>query len=713
MTTFPVRVLCACLVALFLLGAGRAEAAVRGLVVTAEGQPVEHARVDVLAGESTAWTNLRGEFVFPGLEPPVELVVSHPRFHVVTVTVEAGAADSVEVALAAKQEIFEEIAVSANRGESGFSPVSVASTVIEPDESLSPPATLTEIVSEIPAVSENGQGGIFQTYSIRGVSRQRVMTLVSGMRIVGERRAGVSASFVDPLLMGAVDVIRGPSSTFWGSGALGGVVQLFPREFSGWSVDTGYVAQGDERFLAAGWGENGWSLGLAHRAAHNAEAPNGEELNTRFQQTSGTLSKAWGEGRYRYEIQAIASLGRDIGKSNTDYPEEVATYPEEQHLLVRFGLRSESKWSLDAWVHPNSLDTRVVDDNAQSNLTNEAFDLGFNWQRQFTFGGSSSARFGLDYYGRRSVNAVETTTLFGPQESDQQALGLTQQTLDDGGQDEAGLYGAAEWNVGKVVIMAGARFAWQQQKNADRQSTDDTAITGFAGLVAPLGAGFEVVANAGTGLRFPSLSERYFSGVTGRGFVEGNPALEPERSLNVDAGLRWYGSKLFVAGYVFNNDISDYVERVELAEDLLTFVNLTKGTIRGVELDAAYQLAADWSLTFGGHDIRGESEDGEDLADIPPRRLFAGLRWSGGRWELAGRWEHRFDKTDVGSGEKPIPAVDLVSASVSFRISDELAISLTGANLLDEEYFNSADRKNTWSPGRGVGLALRWRPDSE
>ena len=92
--------------------------------------------------------------------------------------------------------------MTAAPGEDNFSPVSVDATVIEPEDLAAPPSTLTEMVAEAPAVSQNGQGGIFQTYSIRGVSRQRVMTLVSGMRIVGERRAGVSASFLDPRLMG-------------------------------------------------------------------------------------------------------------------------------------------------------------------------------------------------------------------------------------------------------------------------------------------------------------------------------------------------------------------------------------------------------------------------------------------------------------------------------------------------------------------------------
>ena len=79
-----------------------------------------------------------------------------------------------------------------------------------------PFVSIADLVAEAPGVSQNGQGGLFQTYSVRGVSRQRILTLVEGMRIVGERRAGVSASFLDPLLLGSVEVVRGPSSTYWG-----------------------------------------------------------------------------------------------------------------------------------------------------------------------------------------------------------------------------------------------------------------------------------------------------------------------------------------------------------------------------------------------------------------------------------------------------------------------------------------------------------------
>ena len=212
-----------------------------------------------------------------------------------------------------------------------------------------------------------------------------------------------------------------------------------------------------------------------------------------------------------------------------------------------------------------------------------------------------------------------------------------------------------EWNVGRAVVLAGGRFTYQNQENASEPSTSDNALTGFAGLVVPLGAGFELASNLGSGLRFPSLSERYFSGTTGRGEVVGNPDLDPERSLNFDIGLRWYGEKLFVSGFVSRNEISDYIERVEIEPSLLTFVNLTSGTITGFEYTGFYQFDEHWSVHFGGHLFEGLDDMDDPLADIPANRFNLGGVWRQGPWSTEVRWEERSDINDPGPGEKSVP----------------------------------------------------------
>jgi len=387
--------------------------AIEGAVSTAAGTAIEHVQIEVEGDGKAVFTGRTGEFRVKDIEPPATLFFSHPRFETLVLEVDPAAVQPLAVTMVAKQEVYEEIAVTAAPGEDNFSPVSVATSIIDPEELPAPPSTLTDMVVEVPAVSQNGQGGIFQTYSIRGVSRQRVMTLVSGMRIVGDRRAGVSASFLDPRLMRSVDVLRGPSSTFYGSGALGGVIQVFPRRFEGWAGEGGYKSQGDENYLLGGWGDGKWSLGVARRDAGQSKAPSGEILNTGFTQTSGTLERRWTAGKLQYEVLGVASRGLDIGKSNTDYPERLTLYPQEEHYLARFAVRHDSGWKLEAWTHPNSLETHVSEEDELSRVDNEALDFGFNWQQQVKVAGAVATRLGVDFFGRKTFvkydNVVDGT----------------------------------------------------------------------------------------------------------------------------------------------------------------------------------------------------------------------------------------------------------------------------------------------------------------
>lgn len=685
---------------LLLLAAMPSGAEVAGRVASDDGFAITNARV-AEPGGATRFTDLDGQFVFPELEPPTVLVVSHPRF--LDTRVEVAASPSV-ITLEAKQEIFHDIVVSAAPGESGYTPSSSSASVIDVSRLATPAATLTDIVATAPGVAENGQGGIFQTYSIRGVARQRVLTLISGMRIVGERRAGVSASFLDPGLIGKVDVLRGPSSTYYGSGALGGVIQMFPREFDGTTVELGYESNGEGTRQMVGWGEGGWSLGVARRTSGEGETPNGDVLNDGYEQASTVLTRAWKRGGLDYSVLALASQGVDIGKSNTDFPDRLTLYPEENHAVLRFAVRSDKGWGFEAWAHPNDLETEVERDSFVTTTMNEAFDMGFNFHGRRRWDAHTSLRFGVDYFGRRKVEARETIRPLNGRAGPE-----VMQTPLDGMEDELGLYGAFERNWSGTVLLVGGRLAAQRQSEVDTVTRDQTALSGFVGLVVPLRSGLELAANLGSGLRFASLSERYFDGVTPRGSVVSNPDLEPERALSTDLALRYYGSRLFLSAGAFRTRVEDYIERIELAPDELTFVNLTEGDIVGLEIDGAYRLSADWSLAFGGHALEGRASDDMPLADVPADQVFVRASWRHGRWSVAQRWEHRFAKGDPGSGENAIDGAELVSAVLAFEVREGLTLGLTARNLLDESYFTSADDKAPLARGRSLGLTLAWR----
>ena len=610
--------------------------------------------------------------------------------------------------------------MSAGRSQGSFSPQSAATSILFPDASASSPTAVAELLAESPGVSQNGQGGLFQTYSVRGVSGQRILTLVEGVRIVSERRAGVSASFIDPLLLGSVEVVRGPSSTYWGSGALGGVVQLFPRRFEDASVVSGYSSEGNQRFARVGYGvESGpgsWSWGVAAREAGLSRTPGGEALLSGFEQVSAIFRRSWSSDRMAYETLVLASKASDIGKPSTDFPERIASYPSETHGLFRFSADHDNGWRFEAYAHPNELETRVEALGREvSEVSNRAFDWGIDLQRELRLSSRRTLRWGVDVFARRDVRSREVV-----RDSNDRVL-LEQETLANASEQELGVYGAIETSIGSrgsrgTILFAGGRLALQNQRNADSrkaadsQRAENSALTGFVGIIVPLPKGFELTSNLGTGLRFPSISERFFTGTSGRGTVVGNSGLTAESSISADVGLKWTGASVFVGASLFRNEIEDYIERVETVPNRLTFVNLVSGRIEGVEVEGAWQASTAWSLSFGGHAMAGEDDGGRPLADIPAERVFAAWRFERIPWTWRGRWEKRFEKTDLGSGEKAIPGSDLVSASLSWRWRSDLGIRLSARNLLDQEYFNSADQKVPLSPGRSIGLSVEWSP---
>jgi iron complex outermembrane receptor protein len=582
----------------------------------------------------------------------------------------------------------------------------MASTVVDPEDSPGLPANLTEIVVEVPGVSENGQGGLFQNVSIRGIARHRILHLVAGSRITTERRAGPTTSFLDPALIGSVDVLRGPASSYYGSGALGGVLQIYPHHFTGGSALAGYDTAGDQNVIAAGYGQETWSVGAARRQSDTAETPDGEELNTHFRQVSATLAGRWGKGPRRYQALWIPSLGEEIGKSNSDFPGRTTTYPRETHDLLRFLVEAESGWGVELYGHPHDLETEVVEAGAgQSNVFNESVDFGARWWDRREVGSGLVLRYGVETFGRRGVDAEEVRVSFDPNAPEPvQRI----KSLDGAGESELagfatlrGTWGPADWEMG-------TRFTWLEQENGDDPRAHDSAWSGFAGLSVPLPARFTLTGHLGTGLRFPTLTERFFSGTTGRGIVSGNRDLSPERSYSIDAGLKWVTESLFLGGAIYHNRIESYIERIETGLGRYTFDNLTSGTITGTEGQVQWNLGGNWTLGGGGHWLRGRDADDRPLADIPPAELWADLQRQRRRWELRVRYAYRAGKDDPGSDEKEIPAARLLTASVGLRPAPAWLLSIFATNLLDETWFVSADDKAAPAPGRAVGLQVRW-----
>lgn len=124
------------------------------------------------------------------------------------------------------------------------------------------------------------------------------------------------------------------------------------------------------------------------------------------------------------------------------------------------------------------------------------------------------------------------------------------------------------------------------------------------------------------------------------------------------------------------------------------------------------RLAQATELQLSGHWIRGHTDAGAPLSDVPPSRIDLGITRALGDWTLRALWQHRFASDDPGSGEKPVGSADLLSLQLTGRLGERTQIAFTATNLLDAACFASGDEKVPLSPGRslGVHVSTHWKP---
>ena len=481
---------------------------------------------------------------------------------------------------------------------------------------------------------------------------------------------------------------------------------MTPRRFESLGFQSGWSSAGDERFLVAGAGGEHWSFGVARRQQNDTEASDGTRLYSRFEQTSAVLRFDWGKSeKRRYELLILPSRGNDIGKANSDFPTRTTTYPDERHDLVELSLLDNDGWTLRASVHDRALTTRVDQPLSLNRVESESTDLGLSWDRSNRVGGNgASVLWGADLFSRVDVSSTETLIDLNPLPLPD----VIATPVDGGRESEWGSFAVFDWNGAGADWQVGLRLSHQTQGNAASPSLDRSAVNGFVGVTKPFGDRWELRGAASSGERFPSLGELYFSGATGRGDVFGNPDLDSERAINSEIGFAFKGATTVLRAAIFRTEIDDYIERIEFAPDMLTFVNLTSGKIEGLEISAVHPLGKMWLLTWGGHMMRARAADGSPLSDTPPHELWGELRWHHDRWTATARLAHRATKSDPGSGEMPTTAADLLSVSARYRLDDRWAFYGGVRNGLDERYVRSADDKAAPAVERALSLGLVW-----
>jgi outer membrane receptor protein involved in Fe transport len=727
------RLLCLWLVALF---PSLAFAFDGRLVNKGTGQPVAGAEVMIIGQTGSVKTDADGRFTWnPNPAAPFEVLVILPGGRVSKPAMVTSTNLSALVTIEVTSVLTEEVTVTAGVAPSIDAAAGAGMTMLSArDIALRNPANLNQALENVPGVNQVSEGQA-AVPAVRGLARGRTLILIDGARVTSERRVGPSATFLDPISVDHIDIARGPGSVAYGSDAFGGVISVRTRRpamnspWAGKATATFGGGVPDRRGgveLSKGYGKGAILVQAHARDVEDYDGPEATVLNSGWsdrgflarvdhQVASGVLS-----------VGMQSDFGRDVERPRNNSATTRFYYPfENSHRFTvgyevgRVGALDQLK--LQGFVGtfeqrtdqdrlPTSSVTRRIE---RADISAKDFSLRASGEKA---AGRVRLEFGADINGRFGVEAHDILINFNA--AGEQTSLTDNLSTDSARRVDTGLFVQAETQVApKLLVAGGARVDVVQTTNVGGyfgdKSVSHEALAGFGSLVVGPFEGLSVTAQVSRGFRDPTISDRFYRGPTGRGFITGNPDLEPETSLQVDLGVRYTLGRVRLAAYGYHYRITDLVERYATAPDFFFFRNRGRADIRGLELEGQADLDAGFSLEFSGQTSRGKGLDdaataGNDdawLDDIAPDMLMATLRK---RVRDKGSVHLRLatyrDDTRNGISEVDAPGYTLLDAGASWSLSSHLELRANGRNLLNTSYFASPDPRWVPAPGRNASL---------
>lgn len=575
----------------------------------------------------------------------------------------------------------------------------ISSTLTLNNTQSAPAKHVADFLTQLPEVSLSGQGGQFQVVSIRGFSRWRLTTQVEGIPIFSDRRAGTSAEFLAPEFISHANVATGAASTFTGSGAIGGGINLVLQQPNVRSVSTSLSAINSGRSLTYldHKGRHQWALST--RTESNGEDADGTLLFDQFEQHSGFWRGQYESGPLK-ESFILFSEGNNIGKSTSDFPNSrVTLYPTNDHWLGKFSFDLLAG-ELDLYWHKSRLDTEIERVNSRQNIIrNDAFDYGLNYRQNY-FLHDWQGQWKLDINGRADVSAQERE-----QSANNQVI--FDRTILDGDQIELGLGTDVGNTFGRLNLAVGSRFAWLQQNNLDTRRTD-LNLSGFVGTQYELAPNWAVSTYLSSAYRTPNLTERFFDGQTPRGQTLGDPNLSTERATNYQAGIHYNTGHVTGRVTAFYQQINNYIERLEIDDRLLLYRNLDRAKIKGTSYQLTW-LINHTELNWSGQWLDGEDNAGNSIADITPNEHRFKVQQSFNHANVFVETIYRQSKSDVSSSEQPLPSVVLINAGLNVRVSNKWNVSLNLTNLTNKRYLTTTDDRAPFATKRDLMLKTTYQ----
>ncbi len=704
--------------------------AFEGRLLLPDGTAAAGFEVSVVGRASSALTDSGGAFsIEPSPTVPFELIAIGPGGQVSPPVRIDGlpASGALEVTLATtfRETITVATGVAA---ELEAPPAAALLTIAQENLEQRRPERLVDALDGVAGVVKSDES-LAGVPSLRGLARGRTLILLDGARITAERRAGASATFLDPFTLGSIEVARGAGSVAYGSDAFGGVIHARPRDPQPgpfalrFDLSHGLLASEESAGgleISRSLGAGAFLASIQARRGKNGEDGDGRTIPLWQYEGQGTaLRYAGPTGLGRLRIGFAYDEATDVGKPASDSNRNATNYPQETSRRFNLGLDTGARGGWENFDLSMAVsDYRLVldRDRLATSTTTRIFETSDVSSYDAALRGVASraalggrVQLGLDLSSRLGLEALARQQLYNS--AGNQTTVVRARAIEDADRTDLGAFGTWDRGLGpKVSLSVGVRGDSVRSTNrggffGDRNETDGT-FSGQAALTFVPFPDTTLSLQAARGFRVPTLSDRFFKGPSGRGTVTGNPDLEPETSLQYDSAFRWARGGRSVGLYAYRYNIDQLIERFQVGRDFF-FRNSGEARIEGAEFEAQLPLRSGFGLELLASWSRGTNLDNDQpVDDIGAPNAGATLRWAGAKaWAYLRVAAYAKDDSP-GPSEQEVGAYERYDIGLGWRFNERFEVRVQGRNLTDELYLESADEVSAFARGRTMSVGL-------
>jgi hemoglobin/transferrin/lactoferrin receptor protein len=583
----------------------------------------------------------------------------------------ANAQDVGDGASASRATALQRIVVGAGQEKVAIDTPQAVTVLNQEDIDAEQAMTVGDLFRQVPGVSVIGSDRIGgQSFNIRGIGdlgssdESKIIVSVDGaVKFYEQYRMG--SFFSDPELYKRVEILRGPaSSTLYGSGAIGGVINfttkdasdfLKPGETGAVRLKTMYDSNKDGALA---------SIVAAYRFSEQTEML----LNGSFRR-SGEYENGLGQAIPGSDFSSFSGLAKVTHRFGDDNEQQVrlsyqrwqsdaddtaysqtGTLPfgtidrEITDQTVVFAYEnpaSDNPW-LDLKLNLSFSDTQVNQDNASAPIPSPLFfDSEYAYRTW-----AAKVENTVEHHGDRFENFFT----FGGQLSYQERIATTTvgpvSFHPEGTDTKYGVFFQNEfiWDE-RLTIIPGARIDFVNLEPSSAVvggvSRQETAFSPKLAVMYKVNETFSLFGSVAHTERVPTLDELFSSNPPNGDYPGGrvgSPGLNKEISNAAEIGFTVSGYDVFtgndslqVKTTGFYNDLKDLIApnpATGLGTPVPYYVNINRAKIFGVEVEAAYDSEFVFANLAFSH-IHGEDKStGATLNTIPADTLAVTL---GGR----------------------------------------------------------------------------------